>query len=311
MTDVVRDCVAKARRIGGRVVLPEGDDARITAAARRLVDERIAEPVVLGEPGRVASVAGDAGIALDGVIIEDPAASDRTEAYAEAYVRARPKTRPGAAARQLRKPLFYGGMMVRCGDADAMLAGAVNPTSRVIKAASLTIGPSPGVQTPSSYFVMALPEGLGALLFSDCAFNVEPDAAALADIALASASSARKVLGATPRVAILGHTTLEGDDGPLRPLAVEAAALARDRSPDVSVEGGLDVPSALEKRSNVLVFPDLATGNIAYKLTQYLAGADAIGPFLQGFAKPVSDLSRGASVDDIVAAAAVMLATAR
>jgi len=328
-SDIAHIFRARARTAPRRIVFPEGDDSRVVEAAATCAREGICHPIVLGVPDDIRALASESNLRLDGVELLDPADQAASDHYARAYTQRRPDVTLAMARRIIRRKLLFGAMLVGTGDADGLVAGATCPSARVVEAGALAIGLAPGVSVPSSIFVMVMPEewpeDQRLLIYADAGVNVDPTPEQLADIAATSARTAQRALGIEPRVAMLSCSTLGSAKHPRIDRVVQATRLAQAKAPDLLIEGELQADAALVPRvarlkcpdskiagrANVLIFPDLDAANIAYKLTQYQAKARAYGPLLQGFAKPISDLSRGATADDIVTVAAFITVMAQ
>ncbi len=319
--------IAAARN--GLIVYPEGTDARIVEAAVKLQKSGLSRAILLGKTGAVAAVFDKLKLSADGIEILDPETSSELVSLQEKLLQKKPDMDPEKAASMVRDPLYFGGAMVASGTADAMIAGAANATGKVISASLRTVGLTPGTRRLSSYFLMSVPnhrgQGRKDFLFADCAVNIDPPAEDLAEIAMATGRTAAKLLSEPAKIALLSFSTKGSAAHDSVTKVTYALAIMREQAPDMAVDGELQVdaalvPSVAERKvkgsagvagdANVLVFPDLNSGNIGYKLVQYMGNADAIGPFFQGFDKPVCDLSRGCSVDDVMSAAVILMATA-
>ena len=311
MSDFLNRMKAAAKADKKTIVLPEGEDQRTIDAARQIVAEDLADLVILGNPDEID---------VDGVTVIDPATAEKRQAYADALYELRKA--PEQAFEQVADATYFGTMMIKCGDADGLVSGACHSTANTLRPALQILKTAPGTKLVSSFFIMCTPTEYGeegTLLFADCGLNIAPDADQLSEIAISSAATWKSLMSDEPVVAMLSYSTMGSAGGDTAEKVQEATRLAKEKAPELALDGDLQLDAALEAsvgllkapdskvpgNANILVFPDLAAGNIGYKLVQRFAKAEAYGPVLQGIAHPVNDLSRGCSAEDIVGVVAI------
>lgn len=331
MSDFLSKLRERAREERCRIIFSEPEDSRVLTACRLLKDEGLAEPLLVGNPEKAKATAKEAGINLMDLSFFSPEdGTTGAELGRELYkIRRHKGISPDEAQRLILDPMYFGTMLLYAGEADGIVAGASHPTAWTLRPLLQVLPKEPGIQYVSSYFVMAVPETefgyKGVFIFADCGLITNPDDEQLAEIAISSAETAKNLFQIEPRVALLSFSTKGSGYDPSVVKMVEATRLANQRRPDLAIDGELQVDAAIVPevaakklshspvagRANVLIFPDLNSGNIAYKLVQRLAKADAWGPLVQGLTKAASDLSRGCSVADIMAVSTIVAVQAQ
>ena len=323
--ELLKQIIENAKIYQKRIVLPEGSEPRTLRATEIILKHSIAQIILLGDPAEIGKVAEECGVSVDGATVINPATDERRGHYADMMVEIRKEKglTKEQALKLLDDPLYFAPMMIKNGDADGELAGAINATGDVLRPALQYIKTMPGVSVVSGTFIMFVNDPNfgyeGILAFADCAVMPDPTDRQLAEIAVTTAATARAIIGLEPRVAMLSFSTKGSAQHPLVDKVISATRIAKEIAPDLMIDGELQLDAALipevgklkspgsdvAGRANILVFPGLESANIGYKLVQRLAKAEAIGPILQGMAAPINDLSRGCSVSDIVNMVAV------
>ncbi|MGM9551468.1 MAG: phosphate acetyltransferase [Clostridia bacterium] len=325
MSQFLDNMIAKAKANKKKIVLAEGFDKRIVKAAADASNGEIADIIILGQKDEICKMANEQNCDISKATIVDPLQSDKFDDYASTLLEMRKAKgmTEEMAVKLMKDPLYFGVMMVHKGDADGMVAGACNATANVIRPALQILKTAPGTKLVSAFFMMCVPncpygEG-GNLIFADSGLNENPDAEQVSEIAISSAKTFKAFIGAEPKVAMLSYSTYGSAKSDLVEKMQIATKLVKEKAPELQVDGELQLDAAIVPsvaalkcpestvagKANVLVFPDLNAGNIGYKLVQRFANAEAYGPILQGIRKPVNDLSRGCSAEDVVGVIAI------